>query len=178
MGQLWSVAHLDWMLDNFVNHHLVASHIYFAGEPAIRYFQTTFPELRRLRPAEGLADFIIEVTTIAEGSPQPDFAGAYAASELSVRNEADLQDIIAEYKADNGVSGRETGGPGRLASLFRFEHNYGTVVPMWRALLVLWRYRSLHSFKRFAYIGPRMLDKVCCLCRLLIHALVLMQQCS
>lgn len=153
------------------------SHL-LAGEPAIRYFQSTFPELRRLRPAEGLADFLIEVTTIAEGSPQPDFAGVYAASELSAQNEADLQDVIAECKAGNGVNGREAGGPGRLASLFRLDQNYGTVVPMWRALLVLWRYRSLHSFMRFAYIGPRMLDKVWRLCRLLTRSYIPMQRYS
>lgn len=140
---------------------LAGPSLILAGEPAIQYFQGTFPELRRLRPAEGLADFLIEVTTATEGSPQPDFAGAYAASELAAANEKALQDVIAEYWADAGANGGEPGGPGRLAALLRFDRNYGTVMPMWRALLVLWRYRSLHSFKRFAYIGPRMLDKVC-----------------
>ncbi len=87
-----------------------------AGDAALDYFRATFPLLRGPGRMEGVADFVVDVTTQAakqqaaglEGGPR--FAEAYQESGLREESERQLQ-------ACNRVC---VGGGGLLALLIRF----------------------------------------------------------
>ena len=127
-----------------------------AGPPLLDYFAATFPELRRPAAAEGLADFVVDVTTRADTDPKQAcrFADAYAASQLHADNEAAQEALRGEALAalqqpgggGGGGGGGGVRGCGASCSGCGGQEE-GTVTPMWFALLVLYRYRTLRAIK-------------------------------
>ncbi|PSC72752.1 P-loop containing nucleoside triphosphate hydrolase isoform B [Micractinium conductrix] len=138
-------------------------------------------------PREGLADFLVDVTTRAPGDPeiQQAFAAAYAASPLAAENARRVEAVFTSLAqqaggADGGQGSQTVGGASAGACCFlpccgeasqcsrgasscvglcRGEEA-GTGTPLWWALLVLYRYRTLRAIKRAGFIMPRTGDKI------------------
>ncbi|GAB4820601.1 hypothetical protein N2152v2_007647 [Parachlorella kessleri] len=138
------------------------------GDAALDYFRATFPLLRGPSRMEGVADFVVDVTTQAakqqaaglEGGPR--FAEAYQESGLREESERQLQDYLAATEGFSAavearITGKALNGGYSLPWLGRPE---GTATPFWWALLTLWRYRSLTCFKQMDYLAPRMFSNV------------------
>jgi hypothetical protein len=141
------------------------------GPPAQAYFAEHFPQLRAMRPSEGLSDFIIDVTTTSSldwGNSQGDgggspnsaaaaamataaaFADVYAASELQACNHREADALLAAAAA--AAAGPDGGnGPGhgshhhhrhKMPHPLGLGRSQGTATPWWWGLAVLLRYRS------------------------------------
>ncbi|KAL4426977.1 hypothetical protein ABPG77_009538 [Micractinium sp. CCAP 211/92] len=89
------------------------------GAPALDYLAATFPQLRKPEAAEGLADFLVDVTTRAAEDPQTEaaFAAAYAGSQLQADNKRTAEELAAATLARHSRatdSAASAQAPGRL----------------------------------------------------------------
>lgn len=165
--------------------------VYFGpnGEAPLAYMVKTFPEMRDIRKkeAEGVADYLLDVTTRAnaDAAAAAALADGYAASALC---EANWEEAKALEAAAARRRGRLLGAEGHAGSTVWqrvislgggsaegsdlekgvssaktsavAEGRGGTVNPWWWALAVLWRYRSLKSYASSSWIAPRVGDKI------------------
>jgi ATP-binding cassette, subfamily G (WHITE), member 2 len=187
--------------------------VYFSGahgDAVFKYFKERFPELRGQRDNEGVADFLLDVTTRVNYDPEKAavFADAYAKSELLIENMNKIKEIEKEFvggsdgngvgggaenfsskKRNNKVSSERDVEAAAASNLFipatttkhaktdlTIIQNASTITtnnqianvdtdtgptstPWWYALLILFKYRSLKSYRRSAFIAPRTGDK-------------------
>jgi len=183
--------------------------VYFGsnGDAVCDYFGQAFPSLRSMRRTEGIADYLLDVTTRAnrEVKQAAAFADAYQVSELCAENRRVIDDSNRAFVVDNKPApspihsqplpssrevvedvdeesggGLTVGGGGccgcrTLAKGSSWSRcscplpsfvsggdgtDSATVTPMWWALIVLWRYRSVKAYRRSDFIAPRLFDKV------------------
>jgi ABC-type multidrug transport system ATPase subunit len=144
------------------------------GDAVFDYFKERFPTLRKRRPNEGVADFLLDVTTRVNTDPEKAavFADEYSKSTLYTENVQKIKKI--EEKSFSGSTG---GGPSfqdrdleaavtRIAppetppsSTHVNNSSDATSPPSWYALLILFKYRSLKSYCQSTFIAPRTGDK-------------------
>jgi ATP-binding cassette subfamily G (WHITE) protein 2 len=152
--------------------------VYFCsanGDAVYDYFAHSFPELRSARKDEGVADFLLDVTTRVnrDHTKAAEFADMYSTSTLFIENMEEIEHIEAKFVANGGG-----GGSSFLAKKGERERDVEaattttttidslpnptgpTTTPAWWALLVLFKYRSLKSYKTAAFIMPRTGDKL------------------
>ncbi|PRW55890.1 P-loop containing nucleoside triphosphate hydrolase [Chlorella sorokiniana] len=132
--------------------------VYFGetGEACSRYFAEQFPALRPMRPWEGVADYIIDVTSskhLGERAAS-EFADAYAASELCRSNEAEMEALLAAAPHQDGNSHKHS----RARSLLQLGGPQGTITPWWWGLWVLFRFRTVRGYSRPVWVLPRALS--------------------
>ncbi|KAL4431069.1 hypothetical protein ABPG75_006325 [Micractinium tetrahymenae] len=151
--------------------------VYFGdnGPAAEQYFASHFPDLRCRRPTEGIADFILDVTSSAnkQGAAEAAaFADAYAASDLRAQNEAAIEAALAAAavaeQAARAASRRGSRRHGRAASLASTSarrvqklvglDKQGTATPWWWGLYVLFRYRSGRAYTQKDWLLPRIIS--------------------
>ena len=163
--------------------------VYFGpnGDCAADFFGATFPSLRSMRKSEGVADYLLDVTTSVNYDPEKAavFADGYAASKLCADNLVEISELDESSRKQNSNTiekngnqsetdpDLETGSNGAsehqkeppyssvldISKISSSRFGGGTVTPTWWALLVLWRYRSLKAYKTPAFIAPRTGDK-------------------
>jgi ABC-type multidrug transport system ATPase subunit len=134
--------------------------VYFGdnGAPVMEYFSANFPSLRAMRRSEGVADWLLDVTTRANYDVKQAavFADVYAASDLYRTNLSSTERLCVHVEAphltqgENGVIIDDAGS---------YEHT-SVVNPMWWALFIMFRYRTLKSYRQVSFISPRLFDKV------------------
>jgi hypothetical protein len=72
--------------------HAPPSCLAAAGDPAFDYLARTIPQLRPPRALEGLADYLIELSSAGDkGRAGAEIAEAYARSQLKARNDKEIQ---------------------------------------------------------------------------------------
>lgn len=134
--------------------------VYFGdnGAAVMDYFLANFPSLRTIRPSEGIADWLLDVTTRANYDVKQAavFADVYAASDLYGTNWGIVESLSVHkaqpHQAENGSvdTSNDSGSHERVS----------VVNPMWWALFIMFRYRSLKSYRQASFISPRLFDKV------------------
>lgn len=165
--------------------------VYFGpnGDGAAEFFGTAFPSLRSRRRSEGVADYLLDVTTSVNYDPEKAavFADGYAASKQCADNLQEIAEIDEAVnkgtgngdEADSHHSRHSRRGDVETGMESVTEHSYppstvksvidvrstrkftgSTVTPTWWALLVLWRYRSLKAYRMPTFIAPRTGDKL------------------
>ncbi|KAL4425098.1 hypothetical protein ABPG77_010412 [Micractinium sp. CCAP 211/92] len=147
--------------------------VYFGdnGPAAEQYFASHFPELRPRRPTEGIADFILDVTSSANKQGVAEaaaFPQTYASSDLRSQNEAAIEAALAsaaaQEEAARGQNPRKLSRAASLASssarrlrrLVGLEQQ-GTATPWWWGLYVLFRYRSGRAYTQKDWLLPRII---------------------
>ncbi|KAI7843801.1 hypothetical protein COHA_002699 [Chlorella ohadii] len=132
--------------------------VYFGdnGEACSRYFAEQFPALRPMRPWEGIADYVIDVTSSKQLGERAasEFADAYAASELCRSNEAEMEALLAAAPQRDGNGHKHS----RARSLLQLGGPPGTITPWWYGLWVLFRFRSVRGYSRPSWLLPRALS--------------------
>jgi ATP-binding cassette subfamily G (WHITE) protein 2 len=149
--------------------------VYFSsakGDAVFDYFKESFPELRSRRDNEGVADFLLDVTTRVNTDPEKAkmFSDVYGKSQLYAENMHKIREIEEQFQVVNsGGGGGGANGGGVLPSELDLEAakiesistdtRGPTSTPAWWALLILFKYRSLKSYRTSAFIAPRTGDK-------------------
>lgn len=149
--------------------------VYFGsnGTAVMDYFAHTFPQLRGMRQTEGIADFLLDVTTKAnkEAAQAAAFIDSYSNSDLFKLNACIIESKSVERCRRTEHSDVEAGedlGPtalpihvtSSLRTSLGFSNGSRTINPMWWALYVMWRHRSLKVYRQPSFIAPRVFDKV------------------
>ncbi|KAL4552298.1 hypothetical protein Ndes2526B_g06517 [Nannochloris sp. 'desiccata'] len=152
------------------------------GDAVFKYFKESFLTLRGPRKSEGVADFLLDVTTRVNTDPEKAavFADVYSKSALYTENMQKIKEIEGNCCSGNR-SGNGDGGGGSFPdqdleaastsskktsrdTTTTIDKNYidksgPTSTPAWYALLILFKYRSLKSYRCSAFIAPRTGDK-------------------
>jgi len=150
------------------------------------YFKERFPtSLRERHTDEGVADFLLDVTTRVNTDPEKAavFADGYSESTLKSENMQKIEEIEENCSGGSGGGYKKaarqlesSNGLGRSVSLeyqdleaaapsttppirTDKDKNGATSTPAWYALRILFKYRSLKSYRQSAFIAPRTGDK-------------------
>lgn len=146
--------------------------VYFGpnGSSSMDYFARTFPQLRGVRQTEGIADFLLDVTTKANKDKvqAAKFIESYSKSDLFQLNMCIIEAKSVKPCRMLEQSDVEARGEGSSPSTFNvasktdlgYSDGVRTINPMWWALYVMWRHRSLKVYRQPSFIAPRVFDKV------------------
>ncbi|KAI3436016.1 hypothetical protein D9Q98_002073 [Chlorella vulgaris] len=125
--------------------------VYFGpnGKHAVDYFHTKCPTVPRLKEGEAEAEWIVDLTTLADRRGlASEFAATYATSELKAAANKEIErqfslaiDLDPETKKDLAVK-------------------RATTVPTWKGLKTLFQYRTTKNYRSPDFLGPRVADKL------------------
>lgn len=159
--------------------------VYFGnnGEEAIEYVHKMLPSLRSVRKNEGVADYLIDVTTrvnkVVEEAAK--LADTYEASDLYKENSAVETELLAQRQSqqqhlrtfssrrrrlhkNNDIANGDTAGvdvESQKQQQQRKEIKSSTAaVPFWWSLYILFSYRSRKAYFQPTFIMPRSGDKI------------------
>lgn len=126
--------------------------VYFGenGGQVLDYFQNQCPTVEGLKEGENPAEWIVDLTTLADRQGKADeFATAFAKSPFKEACDREIEEIVKE--SSNALDD---------ATIRDLAVTRETVTPFWHALITLLKYRTLKNYKDGAYLGPRLGDKL------------------
>lgn len=131
---------------------LRGSPIYFGanGRQALEYFHSVAPTLEGVRDGENEAEWIVDVTTLADRQGrQGVFIDAFAKSE----HRTDAEKEVGRMNKDYHMIMDE-------ATKAELAVKRDTVTPTWWALRTMFKYRTLKNYTNPEFLGPRVGDKL------------------
>ena len=131
---------------------LRGSPIYFGanGKQALEYFHSVTPTLEGVRDGENEAEWIVDVTTLADRQGrQGVFIDAFEKSE----HRRDAEKEVVRMNEDYHLIMDE-------ATKAELAVTRDTVTPTWWALKTMFKYRTLKNYTNPEFLGPRVGDKL------------------
>ena len=142
--------------------------LYFgpSGLDVLNYLEQNFPCLRSMDENEGVAEYLLDVTTKSGDEEEANFADTYLKSELYkyncyiIKNRTIPEGDIEKLETISQVSKTTSTASQDLPWCQSIEQAIPRANPTWWALWVMWRYRSLRSWLKISFIAPRVFEKL------------------